>query len=315
MTETALRSLRNAVLDLQAAEYNTYQRPLQKIARALGSEELEGIVSSLKQRADLDAFLENAGEGTGMAGSARLNWPSNDEAEMGLIIQILERGADNPNWFLQFAHRYYYSGSKITGDLRKITTGLVVPFERDFAAMVRAQAPPTGNTGATVAATSIMTAGTAFTSTKTEDSAAVDSQSWTGTEPRTAHLRRVQRLLPLAQQGLEALIAEYETRGHNGGPPLAEKEEALTALKEFHAALGAIIESIETGAFDDELGHGLVADLARTAKRTLKALRDDPVPYSVAALAVVVCEALGLTGVGEIIGGVVLSGKKKKADK
>lgn len=134
--ESALRDLNNGVLDLQAADYNTYDRPLRRIAAALAATELRPFVDALKAGVDFDAFLASAKASSGMAGSASLNWPTDREAELGLSIILIERAADNPHWLLNLAHQYYYSGAKIIGDIRKITSAVIVPFARDFAAYV-----------------------------------------------------------------------------------------------------------------------------------------------------------------------------------
>lgn len=151
--ESALRDLNNAVLDLQAADYNTYDRPLRRMAAALAAAELKPIVDDLKAGVDFDAFLAAANPTRGMAGSASLNWPTEREAELGLSIILIERGAENPGWLLNVAHEYYYSGSKVIGDIRKITSAVIVPFARDFAAYVaektrNVQGSPRQSTGA-----------------------------------------------------------------------------------------------------------------------------------------------------------------------
>ena len=131
---SALRAFNNAVLDLQAADFNTYERPLQRMGAALADPALAPIVSDLKARAEFDAFLDSADKGGSMMGSARLNWPTDEAETLGLVVQIIERGAIDPDWFLNLAHRYYYSSSnKIIADIRKITTAVIIPFNRDFA--------------------------------------------------------------------------------------------------------------------------------------------------------------------------------------
>jgi len=131
--KTALRELNNAVLDLQSADYNTFERPLERMASALNAEDLKPISDELRSKADFDAFLAEANAGGSMMGSARLNWPSNREEELGLVIHLIDRAAKDPHWFLNLAHTYYYSGRKIVGDIRKITSSVIIPFSRDFA--------------------------------------------------------------------------------------------------------------------------------------------------------------------------------------
>ena len=79
--KSALQELNNATLDLQAADYNTYARPLKRLASTLASKELKPITDKLKEGIDFDAFLADATSGS-MAGSASLNWPTNREKEL-----------------------------------------------------------------------------------------------------------------------------------------------------------------------------------------------------------------------------------------
>ncbi len=135
--KSALRAFNNAVLDLQTADFNTFERPLERMGSALAAPDLAPIVNDLRRRANLDAFLNNADKGGGMMGSARLNWPADEAETLGLVIQLIERGANDPSWFLSLAHTYYYStNSKIIADIRKITAAIIIPFNRDFATYV-----------------------------------------------------------------------------------------------------------------------------------------------------------------------------------
>ena len=133
--KSALQELNNATLDLQAADYNTYARPLKKLASTLASKELKPITDRLKEGIDFNAFLTGATSGS-MAGSASLNWPTNREEELGLAIIIIERGAKNPEWFTNLAFHYYHGGTRFIESIRKITDSVIIPFNRDFATYV-----------------------------------------------------------------------------------------------------------------------------------------------------------------------------------
>lgn len=140
--KSALRDLNNALLDLQQSDYNTYDRPLKRMAAALRSDDLKSICEPLKSSVDFDQFIKDANEGGSMMGSASLNWPTEREKELGLVIALIERAADDPDWFMNFAHHYYYaSSSKLIAGIRKITTAVLVPFNRDFQSYVEEQAP------------------------------------------------------------------------------------------------------------------------------------------------------------------------------
>lgn len=139
--KTALREINNAVLDLQSADYNTFERPLERLAAALDNPDIRDITQRVRSTADLEELISNADQAGSMLGSARLKWPAERDKELGLVVQIFERSAADPDWFLGFAHTYYYSGRKIVGDIRKITTSVIIPFNRDFAALVEDLSP------------------------------------------------------------------------------------------------------------------------------------------------------------------------------
>ena len=141
--KSALQDINNAVLDLQSADYNTYVRPLKRIADILMSDDLKAITAELKNGVDFGAFISAANRGGSMVGSASLNWPTNREEELGLSIVVIERGSDDPDWFLNFAHDYYYGGRKHIDSIRKITTSMIIPFSRDFRTYVEQKAHDT----------------------------------------------------------------------------------------------------------------------------------------------------------------------------
>ena len=135
--KSALRELNNAILDLQASDYNTYDRPLKRLAATLASDDLKPITDKLKAGVDFDSFLGSANRGGSMLGSASLNWPTNREEELGLTIILIESGAENPSWFVDLAFNFYYGGKKYIASIRKLTASVIIPFNRDFAIYVK----------------------------------------------------------------------------------------------------------------------------------------------------------------------------------
>jgi hypothetical protein len=83
-----------------------------------------------------------------MMGSASLKWPDDKEQELGLTITLIERGAADPGWFMNFCNHWFYSGSKLIAGIQKMTKSVIVPFGRDFKAFVEqstatiTEAPP-----------------------------------------------------------------------------------------------------------------------------------------------------------------------------
>ena len=129
---TALADMNNAILDLQQADYNTFERPLKKLSQALNSAALKEVNDALKAAVDFDAFVDGSNKGGGMMGSASLEWPDDKEQEFGLILTLIDRGAADPSWFMNFGHHWFYDGSKLIAGIRKMTKSAIIPFGRDY---------------------------------------------------------------------------------------------------------------------------------------------------------------------------------------
>lgn len=131
--QTVFRQIENTVSDLRSAEHNTFERPMKKLSRILHSETLEPVSSVLIDGVDLDAWI-NAGEATqgGMVGSATLEWPSDQREELGLVILLIDRFAQNANAALNFSHRFYYAGRSLTASIQNLVGQMIVPFARDY---------------------------------------------------------------------------------------------------------------------------------------------------------------------------------------
>lgn len=151
--DVVFNEVNNAILDLQASDYNTYERPLKKLAKALQADELQEINAALRASTNLDEFLGAQERRGGMVGSDSLDWPDDKESELGLTLAIIEKAAGEPQWLLTFGHQWYYSGNKIAGDLRKVVAAVIIPFARDYRAYVSGKlatpavrSAPLGNT-------------------------------------------------------------------------------------------------------------------------------------------------------------------------
>ncbi|KAB2937875.1 MAG: nucleotide-binding protein [Hyphomicrobium sp.] len=125
--------INNAVIDLQSANLQSYERPLKSLGRLLRHPELKAANETLSKDLDLQTFLSRSAETRGsMVGSARLAWPDDHEQTLGLTLLLVEKFADNPDYLVQFGHSYFYSGVKIIGDIRAVTQQLIIPFVRDY---------------------------------------------------------------------------------------------------------------------------------------------------------------------------------------
>lgn len=71
------------------------------------------------------------------------------------------------------------------------------------------------------------------------------SSTWTGRRSSAEQATLVRALARPALAAVEHLIAEEEQRRDNGGPVDADREQALTHLRQFHAALGELVRLAE----------------------------------------------------------------------
>ena len=131
--------INNAVLDLQGAHLQTFERPLKKLARLLHHPDLEASNRVLTKDVDLNAFLE-ASEGTGgsMVGSSSLLWPDDHEQTLGLTLLLIDKFSAESDFVINFSHHYFYSGSKVIAGIHSLTGQLIIPFVRDYKAYVLA---------------------------------------------------------------------------------------------------------------------------------------------------------------------------------
>ncbi|QQN51239.1 hypothetical protein [Stutzerimonas balearica] len=143
MTQDLFAEINNAVLDLQASQLQTYERPLKKLAQLLRHPELEPYTSELTEGLDLDLFLkESEKSGGSFVGSAQLAFPDDSKEELGLTLLLIQKLGDNPRYAINFSHHFFYSGKKVIAGIHSLTGQLIIPFVRDFKNYVQAK----GNT-------------------------------------------------------------------------------------------------------------------------------------------------------------------------
>ncbi|MDR4461512.1 MAG: hypothetical protein MRJ67_13515 [Nitrospirales bacterium] len=127
-----LRQIENTVSDLRWADVPSFTRHIKKLSHLLHDPELEEMSRKLTDGIDLDAWLK-AGEATqgGMIGSARLQWPTTQNEELGIVILLIDRFAEKPNEALNFSHTFYHAGGKYIDNIQNMTAQMILPFARD----------------------------------------------------------------------------------------------------------------------------------------------------------------------------------------
>ncbi|EKN5950107.1 nucleotide-binding protein [Yersinia sp. 22-579] len=133
MAQDIFSEINNAVLDLQASQLQTYERPLKKLGQLLRHSSLELYNANLTEGLDLEAFLaESENSGGSMVGSAKLAWPDDMNETLGLTLLLLVKLAEDPNYAVNFGHHFFYSGRKVIAGIHSMTSQLIIPFVRDY---------------------------------------------------------------------------------------------------------------------------------------------------------------------------------------
>ncbi len=136
MATDLFKEMNNALLDLQASQFQTYQRPLKTLARLLQNPDLAEVNATLTEGLDLDKFLGGQTPRGGLVGSDTLDWPDDHREALGLTLMLIFRFAEKPELMLTFGHSYYHSGSKLSDAIHSVVGQLLIPFVRDYKSYV-----------------------------------------------------------------------------------------------------------------------------------------------------------------------------------
>ena len=133
MANDLFKQINNAVMDLQAADFQGVERPLKLLARLLDHADLRDANEELTANVDLDAFLDASSKtGGSMAGSHTLCWPDDAREDLGVRLLLIRKLADQ-DFAFQFGHTYFAgSSSKVIAAFQGMTRQLIIPFVRDY---------------------------------------------------------------------------------------------------------------------------------------------------------------------------------------
>lgn len=127
------QKIENTVMDLQRAQYNTFDKHIKKLSSLLNNELLEGSNQELIEGIDLEAWINASNKSRGgMVGSAQLSWPNSEVKELGTVILLINRFAQDFNQAFNFSHEFYYNGNNVSSNLQNMVAEMIVPFVRDY---------------------------------------------------------------------------------------------------------------------------------------------------------------------------------------
>ena len=126
------QQMNNALLDLQQAEYGTFQRPLKALGRLIDTPELAPINAALTADVDWAAFADS-GVGAGTIGGEQLAWPDDPVQHLGAIILLIRKLAADPDEAVRFCHQHFGRGNNsIVNGIHGLTRQVLIPFVRDY---------------------------------------------------------------------------------------------------------------------------------------------------------------------------------------
>ena len=133
MAQDLFAEIKNTVLDLQAADHQTVNRPLKRLSKLFNHPDLQPFNKILTEGLDLEAFLDESSEtGGSMAGSNKLLWPEDENEDLGMRLILVQKLGDE-DFAFQFGHTYFSGGSsKIIAGYQGMTRQLIIPFVRDY---------------------------------------------------------------------------------------------------------------------------------------------------------------------------------------
>lgn len=132
-SNSLLKQVNNAVLDLQGVIYQTYAGNIKVLGKLLRHHDLKAFNDKLTSGLDLDSLLNGNPRTRGsMIGSGVVEWPEDNEQALGMKLLLIWKFAEEPEFMLHFSHDFYHTGNNFNGNLRAIIGQMIVPFARDY---------------------------------------------------------------------------------------------------------------------------------------------------------------------------------------
>lgn len=133
MSIDILKKIKDTIIDIQNADYQSINRPLRILVGLLSNDELLDINSELTAGVDVEDFLQGSKQADdGMTGNRKLIWPIDPKEDLGIRLLLVKKLNDE-NFAFQFSYAYYSNNSKkVIDGFRGMTRQLIIPFVRDY---------------------------------------------------------------------------------------------------------------------------------------------------------------------------------------
>jgi hypothetical protein len=132
--DAPFRDLTETLDDFERAPYQNAANILGRFVAVLSSEPLAGFLRAALPSVDYDGWIKSTMESRGgMAGSGRLEWPTDRGERVALQAALIKDLAINGSKLLGFAREFCYSGSNsISSHFQRFADLILRPFLRDL---------------------------------------------------------------------------------------------------------------------------------------------------------------------------------------
>lgn len=141
--EPSLRDLNETVSDFRNASFHTSESVLQRFVHHLDEEPLAGFLKAVLPVPDFDGWLAKAQSTIGsMVGSGTLEWPPSRPERVAMQVALCRALSNKTVRFLDFLHKFMYTGRDLAGHVDGFATKLLNPLVRDIARLTESRPVP-----------------------------------------------------------------------------------------------------------------------------------------------------------------------------
>lgn len=139
----SLQDISEAISDFRDASLQSCESVLSRLLASLDEEPMAGFVNAVLPRVDFDAWYAKATGTVGsMVGSGAMEWPADRPSRVALQIALCRNIASKRIHFLDFVHKFMYTGRDLAGHINGFANKLLEPMLRDIGRLTESRPIP-----------------------------------------------------------------------------------------------------------------------------------------------------------------------------
>ena len=129
----SLQDISEAISDFRDASFQSCESVLSRLLVSLDEEPLAGFLKAVLPHVDFDGWHAKATGTVGsMVGSGTLEWPADRPSRVAMLIELCRAIASKRVRFLDFVHKFMYTGRDLSGHVDGFAHKLLEPMLRDI---------------------------------------------------------------------------------------------------------------------------------------------------------------------------------------